>query len=444
MFEEALRKEVPKEGWAGGLIIDEMAIQSDIQIHKSGDIVELAGFTNYGEEGNVCKILRTGSNDCKVGTHVLQIIFIGLTGFRFPLCHFVTDQIQAPELYTIFCDAVDLIERYGFQILYTCMDGAQCNRTFMHINMHDSPDNYVTTSPCSLNNVVLMMDFSHVVKKMRNNIIKSGVQEGCTRNLTLANGDTIQWQMFKDAYNWDLENALAIHRKLTHEHLYPNTQEKMRNHLAEEVLNLDMLNLLKQYQSYLGQKGAVLNGAVELVSQTATFIQIFRDVRPVKNTNDDRLNSLSQICKWFSDWKTSVEQSNHKNKYARIMSLQCHEDIQACGIGFIQLCKIVEDKFKSAVYICPALINSDVVENHFNQQRSTYNGANTNPNILQYSKTQNSIMLGQTNISRKGNAYKSKLVTQPYGFSINQSLKRKVPAKSDTDTEYKKLKVVQF
>jgi hypothetical protein len=35
------------------------------------------------------------------------------------------------------------------------------------------------------------------------------------------------------------------------------------------------------------------------------------------------------------------------------------------------------------IFLTPALINSDVVENEFNQQRSTYNGANTNPNALQ-------------------------------------------------------------
>jgi hypothetical protein len=52
----------------------------------------------------------------------------------------------------------------------------------------------------------------------------------------------------------------------------------------------------------------------------------------------------------------------------------------------------------------PALINSDVVENEFNQQRSTYNGANTNPNALQYRRSLNSIIIGQSVISKKENA----------------------------------------
>ena len=59
------------------------------------------------------------------------------------------------------------------------------------------------------------------------------------------------------------------------------------------------------------------------------------------------------------------------------------------------------------IFITPALINSDVVENTFNQMRSTYNGANTNPNVHQYRRTLNSIVLGQRTVSVKANAGKN-------------------------------------
>jgi hypothetical protein len=39
-----------------------------------------------------------------------------------------------------------------------------------------------------------MMDYSHVMKKVRNNIIKSGLKKTSTRNLTLPNDDVIQWK----------------------------------------------------------------------------------------------------------------------------------------------------------------------------------------------------------------------------------------------------------
>jgi hypothetical protein len=69
-----------------------------------------------------------------------------------------------------------------------------------------------------------------------------------------------------------------------------------------------------------------------------------------------------------------------------------------------------------------ALQISDVVENEFNQQRSTYNGANTNPNALQYRRSLNSIIIGQSDISKKGNASLNKFCSaQPFNFSSANS-----------------------
>ena len=75
----------------------------------------------------------------------------------------------------------------------------------------------------------------------------------------------------------------------------------MRNHLAEEVLNCDMLHLFLQYQSHLGEKGSVLNGTIQLLRQTLALINIFRDVRSVSNLNDNRLKQLQEILSWFGE-----------------------------------------------------------------------------------------------------------------------------------------------
>lgn len=45
----------------GGIIIDEMTIQSDIHICKNGDVTELSGLINLGEEGNLAHELRQGT-----------------------------------------------------------------------------------------------------------------------------------------------------------------------------------------------------------------------------------------------------------------------------------------------------------------------------------------------------------------------------------------------
>jgi len=58
MQEKAHRKDLCEEGYMGGLIIDEMAIQADVEITKSGDVIELVGLSDVGEEGNLSNMLR--------------------------------------------------------------------------------------------------------------------------------------------------------------------------------------------------------------------------------------------------------------------------------------------------------------------------------------------------------------------------------------------------
>lgn len=235
--------------------------------------------------------------------------------------------------------------------------------------------------------------------------------------------------MFIDFYEWDQQNGLQLNRKLTREHIYPNSQLKMRNHLAEDVLNLDMLHALKTYQHAIGAKGEVLNGVIELLEQTSQLVQIFRDRRPIKDKSDSRLHQLKRINDWFTQWEEDIdrdEKISSKEKAKCLMSKQCHEDIHACLVGFLELCELVFN-MKTPLHVVPALINSDVIENIFNQQRTTYNGANNNPNAMQYKKTINSIIIGQTKISKKANAARTS-VSLPFPIAAKRpTLKRKLP-----------------
>ena len=46
-------------------------------------------------------------------------------------------------------------------------------------------------------------------------------------------------------------------------------------------------------------------------------------------------------------------------------------------------------------YIVPSRINSDIVENHFCQQRGMFNDFNTHPTYSNYCTSVNSVILGQ-------------------------------------------------
>ncbi|XP_045156281.2 uncharacterized protein LOC123522863 isoform X2 [Mercenaria mercenaria] len=432
---EARRLEIPEESWDGGILVDEMAIQEDIQINKHGDIIELTGFENVGQEAMTCGILRKGKKEITLGNHVLQFIFLGNSGFRFPFAHFISTNIQAYELDTLFWEAVYLLKMYGFNVSYVCMDGAQSNRTFMHINIGKNATSLIAQNPCEPENpVIFLMDSSHVFKKIRNNVIKSGIQKGCTRHLQLPNGDIINWEMWADAYTWDKSNALQLHRKLTNEHIYPSPQSKMRNHLAEQALNTEMLHLMLQYQLSLGNKGSILNGAIEFLKKTSRLIELFHDTRPIRLVTDERLQELKCISDWFENWTDCIRSGpgSSAEKAHKLISQQCLEDIRSCIIGFCELCyKVLTGK---TTYIIPALINSDAVENHFCQERSTYNGANTNPNALQYRNNLNSIILGQNIVSHKCNTGKSlKSPALAYSQSNKKTVKRKKSDSADSN-----------
>jgi hypothetical protein len=394
-----------------------MAIQEDIQLEKNGSVLESVGFVNKGEEGNICETLRTGKKEQKLGRHALQLLFIGTTGFRFPFAHFISDQIQGYDLHSIFWDAVDQLQMYGFTCIFTSMDGASSNRSFVNINITDNT-NMTVQNPCNFDeNVIFMMDYSHVVKKIRNNILKSGTKKGCTRNLCLASGENIQWDMFVNCFEWDQNNALQINRYLSHEHIYLNTQNKMRNRLAEDVLNSEMLHLFERYQASL-KNGSTLDGVIKLLQQTSKMVRIFRDTRPVTTIDDPRLRELQEVLSWFQEWRKAMTNKN-------LMSFQCHDDIEFCIIGFIQLCSSALKRRNEHMIINPSLINSDAVENIFCQQRATYNGANTNPTALQYQKNLNSIIIGQSTISKKANAAQNENGALSFGYSKAGPLKKK-------------------
>ena len=182
--------------------------------------------------------------------------------------------------------------------------------------------------------------------------------------------------------------------------MYPSNQQKMRYHLAEEVLDADVLHLMLQYQRCLGENGSVLNGAITFLRQTSNFLKNFKDMRPVKSINEPRLEELVSVAKWFDDWRKSTLADTPEtitNKQKHIMSTQCHEDIQSCIIGFGQLCKMLLSG-PCIIYVTPGLVNSNVIENTFNQQRSTYHGANSNPDAVQYRQALKNIILGQSSV----------------------------------------------
>ena len=62
--------------------------------------------------------------------YILQFIFLGYDGFRFPVAYFPTAGINASELNMNVWNIISQLWLYGFSIQYVCFDGGSSNRAF--------------------------------------------------------------------------------------------------------------------------------------------------------------------------------------------------------------------------------------------------------------------------------------------------------------------------
>lgn len=110
-----------------------MSIQESIDIVKSGKNFELVGFTDLGEANSI-KSIREGKCQQTPSTHVLQHMFQRIGCFRFPFAHFLSQQLNASDLYCIVWEAVAKLKQYDFPIKYISMYGAVSNRSLFQLH----------------------------------------------------------------------------------------------------------------------------------------------------------------------------------------------------------------------------------------------------------------------------------------------------------------------
>jgi hypothetical protein len=139
-----------------------------------------------------------------------------------------------------------------------------------------------------------------------------------------------------------------------------------------------------------------LDQSIGLLKHTSRMVQLFTDKHVIYNVNDARLQDLNATLHFFNVWKQQIQ---HGKEF---LSGKLWFDMQSMILGFISLVKAKLARFPGSV-IKPAIMNQDLVENHFSQLRSANAWQNENPTYLLTQGTQNSIIFGQTTISKKSN-----------------------------------------
>ena len=82
--------------------------------------------------------------------------------------------------------------------------------------------------------------------------------------------------------------------------------------------------------------------------------------------------------------------------------------------------------------LVPARINSDVIENIFCQQRGIINGNNTNPTFYQFVKNINTVIIGQSAISKSCNTGSGKV--NPVNILSSKKSRKRSPTRKPLKT----------
>ncbi|KAL9977997.1 hypothetical protein ACROYT_G015469 [Oculina patagonica] len=267
-----------------------------------------------------------------------------------------------------------------------------------------------------------MADSKHNFKKVRNHHEKSSLSDKGPRQLTV-NNMKIVFKSWKDAFQWDQENhSLPLHKKLTDAHFDLNPRSRMRNFLAEDVLDERMLFLMEKYKEHLASIGkaaeaTALEEPIKFLQYTSQLINLFSRKDIITSTHDPRSLKAREFLDYLQRWEENVSSPKE------FLSDQLWFDLRSMIMGLEQVVKIKMSHFKEGG-IKPVIINQDILQNIFCQVRGS-NGQNNHPKYYQYSSTLTAVNIGQTVISKKGNACTTNGTTDAAGLPLEHPFLRK-------------------
>ena len=139
---------------------------------------------------------------------------------------------------------------------------------------------------------------------------------------------------------------------------------------------------------------------------TSRMVELFADKYVIYQMKDTRLLHLREALQFFREWYEETLTTKSKKEF---ISDKLWFDLNSMILGLCQLVRIKLQRFPGSV-VKPCILNQDVVENHFCQLRAA-NGQNENPTYALAEASQNSVIFGQSTISRKSNTGSTRNLT---------------------------------
>ena len=303
----------------------------------------------------------------QLATHILQFSFKSLfSKFTHPCAYFLTRNITYGQIDKLFWKGVNSLDEYGFQVLMVCCDGASANRKFMEMNMK-SNNEPIVVNPLTHKPIFFMSDPTHLIKKLRNNLLKSGRHPACKRLLKFK-GELLLWKHMRDVYDRDTRRQLR-YTPLRKDHLELTSLSLMRSKLAFDVFNQTVEDDIKKYSP---------DGTTSIrlfLSAVRSMITIFTSHDKVSGKCHKFVGDLQKVLVFFKEWKDYADSLPCKQERAKsFLSYQVYQDLRITLNGFISLLDYMENDPQMQhmkLYVQPYRLNQDFLENYFGIQRSS-------------------------------------------------------------------------
>lgn len=233
-----------------------------------------------------------------------------------------------------------------------------------------------------------MSDPSHLMKTTRNNVLHS--RAGDTK-LLWNQGQFFQWETMISIYEERAKNpeCLVDLHKISYQHVFPTTFEKMRVSFAAEILSNSVSVVLRNNGHY---------EFANFVKAVDHFFDICNSSRnqnnpqkaPIQSIEDSRLTWLeNDFINYFLKWQESVEKRKKKNgdeftkveKEKMVLSVATREGLMFTAKSLVNITK--ETMEAGADYVCLRRLSQDVLESFFGHVRCM-GRSNRNPNLLDF------------------------------------------------------------
>jgi len=327
---------------------DGMSLRSSLKYLEHDD--RIVGFEDLGTFGGL---------SAEAAKSALQFMVRGISSrWKQPVGHFFTSSsVNCDVLKSMILTLVSKLEAMDLNVTAVVCDQETSHRVCLSA-MGVTLSMPVFASENG-NYIHVMYDPPHLIKNVRNNLLKYDVIIG---------SDVVSFDHICTLCDLEEASVLRFVPKLTRRHVEVNAFTKMNVKLATQVLSQSVANGIRTY--------IALNKMSTAAHATADFVEKINRIFDVMNSNKvrvknkwkrpltlkagDQLNELKLFCEWANKWQFRSKKNRNKIKqtlpFKDGLILTCNS-LHAVCLNLLEKCK-----FR---FVLTSRFNQDVVENWF-------------------------------------------------------------------------------